>query len=120
MATDLSFKQVCEFIKKDSTDLLDAANMLLGIALVCSPIVFGPAALPALALLTAKNELTKLGRTILERITSKREDDFLAHQERMRMACGIVCFMAFFQALDRKLPESVWKSVDCRRARRST
>ena len=47
MSLDLTFKQLCEFIKKDDPMLIDAMDKLLGLALVCSPLVVGPAAVVA-------------------------------------------------------------------------
>ena len=61
-----TFKQVCDLIKKDGKQdpkLIDAVDKLLGLALVCSPVVLGPTAVVALLpLITTKNEIVKLGK----------------------------------------------------------
>ena len=47
MSIDLTFKQVCEFLKKDDPTLTDSVDRVLAFAIVCSPIVLGPGALPS-------------------------------------------------------------------------
>ena len=52
MQIDLTFEQVCEFVKEDEPNkpkLIEAVDKLLGMTLICSPIVLGPNALPALS-----------------------------------------------------------------------
>ncbi len=111
MPLELTFRDVCTFIKKDQPDLTGATDNLLGIALICSPLVLGPTALPALGFISAKNELTKIGKTVLGAITGKQDDDFLAHQARLEAAYGLICFTAFFEALDRQLPVSAREAI---------
>jgi hypothetical protein len=72
MALDYTFQQVKEFVKKDQPQLIEAVDKLLGLALICSPIVLGPAAAPLLALISVKNELTKLGTGLFEALTKKK------------------------------------------------
>lgn len=109
MTLDLTFKQVCDLIKKDGkqdSKLIDAVEKLLGLALVCSPVVLGPAAVTALLpLLTTKNEIVKLGKEAFETLTRKKDDDYLGRQERMQMAYGLLVFTAFFDALDSQIPK---------------
>lgn len=107
MAIELTFKQVAAYIKKDQPHLIDAADKLLGVTLICSPILIGPAALPILGLLTAKNELVRLGKSVFEAVVGRKDDDFLAHHDRMQKAYGLICFTSFFEALDRTLPENL-------------
>jgi len=64
MTLELTFKNVCETIKKQSKDdpkLIQGVDNLLGVALICSPVVLGPAAVALLPLLAVKNELIKIG-----------------------------------------------------------
>ena len=105
MSLDLTFKQVCEFIKEDQPELIESVDKLLGITIILSPIVLGPAAAGILPLLTAKNELTKIGKGIFEKFTKKRAEDYLARQSRMQVAYGLITYTAFFAALDRLLPK---------------
>ena len=115
MPKDLTFKEVCQFIKKDDSTLIEATDKLLGAGLICLPIVFGPEALPALGLLRAKNELTSLGKTLLSKLTSKKESDYLARMRRMEVAYGLICYTAFFEAVDRLLPDDLRKQIALRR-----
>jgi len=112
MPKDLTFREVCDFIKRDDKTLIEATDKLLGAAIICLPIAFGPAALPALGLLGVKNELTSLGKTLLSKITSKKESDYLARMRRMEVAYGLICYTAFFEALDRLLPDDLRKEID--------
>ena len=66
MALDLSFKQVCDFIKKDDPKLIDAVDKLLGFTLICSPLLIGSAAAALLPTLAVKNELVKLGKWVFD------------------------------------------------------
>ena len=111
MPKDITFKEVCNFIKNDDGELIDATGNLLGAAILCSPIVFGTAALPALGLLGAKNELIALGKSLLSKITSKEETDYLSRMRRMEIAYGLICYTAFFDALDRTLPDDLRKEI---------
>jgi|ERR1039458_7702985 hypothetical protein len=107
MSLDLRFEDVCAVIKKDDSNLIDAVDNLLGLALVCSPALFGPAGLAFLPLLSAKNELIKLGKGVFKAFTGRHDDDFVACQQRMQIAYGLICYTAFFEALDRQLPDAL-------------
>ena len=111
MPKDITFKEVCNFIKNDDGELITATGNLLSAAILCSPIVFGPAALPALGLLGAKNELTALGKSLLSKLTSKEEADYLSRMRRMEIAYGLICYTSFFDALDRTLPDDLRKEI---------
>src|SRR5271157_2480956 len=107
MPLDLSFKQVCDFIKKDQKDnqpLIDAVDKLLGLTLVCSPVLIGPAAAALLPAIAVKNEIVKLGKSVFETFSNKKDDDYIAKQQRMEIAYGLICFTAFFEALDQQIP----------------
>jgi len=110
MTLDLSFKQVCDIIKKDQKDnhnLIEAIDKLLGFTLICSTAIIGPAAMVLLPIITAKNELKNLGKSILDAISSKKDEDYMARQQRMQVAYGLVCFTAFFEALGQQIPEGI-------------
>jgi len=64
-------------------------------------------AAPLLALLAAKNELTKLGKGLFETLTRGDDTDFLAHQRRLETSYALICFTSFFEALDHKLPDQL-------------
>ncbi len=107
MTTDLSFKQVCDLIKKDDPDLIDLVDKILGLAIICAPLALGPDAFPLLGLLAAKNELTKIGTSVFKKFVGKKDTDFLSHQQRMATAYGLICFTSFFEALDREIPSAL-------------
>lgn len=107
MTTDLSFKEVCKFIKEDSDDpqLIDAVDKMLGLVLIFSSIAVGPAIAPAWGLLGVKNELVKTGKSIFNKLTQKKDEGFLDKQRRMEMAYCLICYTAFFEAVDKLFPE---------------
>lgn len=67
MSIELTFKSVCASIKKQGKDdpkLIEAVDNLLGLALICSPAILGPAAAALLPTLAVKNELGKATGTV--------------------------------------------------------
>lgn len=111
MRLEFTFKEVCEFIKEDDPKLIDAVDKLLGMAILFSPIVSGPAGAVLLPLLGVKNELIKLGKTVFEAFATKKDEDYLSRQTRMEMAYGLISYTAFFEALDRQLPKDLRKKI---------
>lgn len=110
MALDITLKQVCDFIKRDGkpeSKLIEKTDHLLGLALVCAPLVVSPALVAALPALAVKNELIKLGKYVIEKLTRKNDADHVARQRRMEAAYGLICFTAFFEALDKHIPKAV-------------
>jgi len=108
MVRDLSFKDVCEFIKADDRSFIDAADKLLGLGLILSPLALGlppEATASVLGLIEVKNELIKLGKDLFEKVTRRKDEDTLAKQERMIVAYGLICYTAFFEAVDQVMPE---------------
>lgn len=111
---DLTFKHVCELIKKDGEQepqLLEAVDVLLGLALVCSPLVAGPGLVAVLPTLGVKNELIKIGKSVFGRLVKKKDDDYLGRAERMETAYGLIVFTAFFDALDSQLPKTLREKI---------
>jgi len=110
MSIDLTFKSVCDTIKKQGKEdakLLEAVDSLLGLALICSPVVLGPAAVALLPTLAVKNEMVKIGKTVFEKITKRKDEDYLLRNETMRTAYGLLVFTSFFDALDARIPEAL-------------
>lgn len=105
---DLTFAEVCKFIKEDDPGLIDAVDSFLTIGLLLSPFAFGipmTAVEPALGLLTLKNELIKQGKKLFEKVTAKDDSEPEAKQQRMFAAYGLVCYTSYFDTLDRQIPE---------------
>src|ERR1700755_877142 len=114
MPADLTFKKVCEFIQKDDSKLIESADALLGFIMLLSPaLVSVPGTtLPlTISLLGAKNEIVKLGQFICRKLTTKKDSNSLAKQERMEAVYGLICYTAFFEAIDESLPD-ISKSLD--------
>ncbi len=114
MNLDLTFKEVCSFIKKDGEKdpkLIEAVDNLLGFAMICSPIFFGPSTCAFLPSLGVKNELIKIGKGIFEKLTKDKDDDYVSRQKRMQIAYGLLCFTSFFDALDNKIPKKLRKKI---------
>lgn len=107
MSIDLNFKDVCKLIKKDEPKLIEAVDKLLTMALICSPTVIGPAAAVLLPFLSVKNELVKLGKDVFDSFSKKKDEDYVAKQQRMQVAYSLLVFTAFFEALDRRLPKEL-------------
>jgi hypothetical protein len=114
MSLDLTFKSVCDTIKKhgkEDAKLLEAVDSLLGLALICSPAVVGPAAAALLPTLAVKNELMKIGKSVFEKLTKNKDEDYLLRYETMRTAYGLLVFTSFFDALDARIPDALRKEI---------
>ena len=111
MLNELNFKEVCKFLKKDDSSLIEAVDKLSGAAMLLSALALGPQAPLALGLLGAKNELTKIGKHLVEKVTSKTESDYLARMQRMQIAYGLICITAFFEALDQLMPNELRSKI---------
>ena len=114
MNLSLTFKDVCAVIKaqgKEDPKLIAAVDLLLGLALICSPIVLGPAAIALLPTLTTKNEIIKIGKAVFEKLTGSADDDYLKRQETMQAAYGLLVFTAFFDAIDSQISKALRKEI---------
>ncbi|OYT92151.1 MAG: hypothetical protein CFE43_09580 [Burkholderiales bacterium PBB3] len=114
MTLNLTFKDVCITIKKQGKDdpkLIEAVDQLLGLALICSPMVLGPAAVALLPTLAVKNEVIKIGKSVFEKLGKRKDDDYLERQATMQMAYGLLVFTSFFDALDTKLPKTLRDAI---------
>lgn len=114
MSLELTFKSVCATVKKqgqNDPELIQCVDNLLGLTLICSPLVAGPAAIPFLPLLGVKNEVVKIGKYAFEKLSKKKDEDYLQHYETMRTAYGLLVFTSFFDALDFRLPEGLRKEI---------
>lgn len=115
MELDINFKSVCESLRRDGAQdskLIEAVDVLFGLTIVCAPIALGPAGVGLLSILAAKNELTKIGRLVFRAATKKQGDDYFARLERMRTAHGLLVYTAFFESLDKSIPDKLRKRVD--------
>lgn len=110
MPLDLTFAQVSEFVRGEARrepKVIEALDGLLGLLIICSPLVAAPAVAAILPTLAVKNELIKQGKLVFERIGKKKDGDHAARLSRMQAAYGLICYTAFFEALEAALPESI-------------
>lgn len=112
MPTDITFSEVCKYIKNDDDSLIEATGDIVGAAIICSPLVLGPAALPLFGLLGVKNQMVTLGKKLFQKLTSKHGKDYLARMERMERAYGLICYTAFFDTLDKLLPDDLRNRIN--------
>jgi hypothetical protein len=108
---DLSFRNVCEFVKKDHKDLIPDVDVLLSVVLISTVIFTGNPllALPETLKLLAdafgvKSELSKIAERIFEKITEKKDNDPLARMQRMEIAYCLIYNIP--QKLDRQIREN--------------
>lgn len=113
-----SFKDVCNYVKKSyakDSKVISAIDNIAGVAiigLITGVAITQQSALP-FGLLSVKNEITKLSKFIYNKLTKSRKDeDFLCHQERMRITYSLICYTSFFEAVDRLLPDSLRNAVE--------
>ena len=114
MSIELTFKGICATIKKNGKNdpkLIEAVDNILGLALICSPVVLGPSAAALLPTLAVKNELIKIGKSIFDKLTKRKDEDYVLRYETMHSAYGLLVFTSFFDALDSCLPEAVRKEI---------
>lgn len=114
MIRDYRFKDIEEYLKKDTEvgkEVLDAFESLSDAAIIFSPVVFGPQFLPVLELLDVKDRLFNLGHKVYDFITQKVEMDYIDRTEQIRAAYALICYTAYFDALQDALPKTVNKKL---------
>jgi energy-coupling factor transporter ATP-binding protein EcfA2 len=106
-SSKVSFDEIKKLATKDRWDreAIDALDRFLGVAILLTPVVAGPAGLFALELLQPKDELIKLARVAAQRFVKGKPTDFLARHERLTAAYTLLTYSAFFEALELKLPD---------------
>lgn len=123
MAIDLTFDGVCKSIQDEYPDIVDDINIIsdialtLGVVAAAAPItavaVTGATAVtPTMIALTAvgtlanlfavKDKIPQTVERIIDKITSKKDDDPLQQITRMERAYYLICYTAFFEALGRE------------------
>src|SRR5437899_1419812 len=88
IASQITFKEVRALAANEgwSKRLLDRLDRFLGAAILLTPAVLGPAGIISLTFLDPKDELIKIGRSLIERFSSPRTEDFVARRRRMTAA----------------------------------
>lgn len=111
MPQNITFKDVCNYLKKDNLEIADKLDKFIGVALMMSPFTIGSAALSLLPLLSVKNELIKLSKAIYDSLSKKKEDNYLERQKKMQMAFALICFTSFYEALDDTMTENIRRGM---------
>lgn len=110
----LTFQSLCK--KLEDKPVFDShvenLNTLIG-AVSC--LTGEPAAGGIVAFIKAlaeKEKLTDLGKMVISSILDQKPKDYSGRVEQMEEAYGIIYFTAFFDELDRQLPDNIRKSID--------
>ncbi len=114
MIRDYSFKDIEKYLKKDSKigkDVLTAFDSITDAAILFSPIVFGSQFLPLLELLEMKNKLFELGHKVYDAIAQRIETDYIDRTEQVKASYALICYTAYFDALENNLPKSIVKKL---------
>ncbi|MEL6441388.1 MAG: hypothetical protein AAFQ80_19310 [Cyanobacteria bacterium J06621_8] len=108
MTIDLNFNEVRKFVTNNHSELIDDIDSLVCLVTLISPFVvqtFTTVTLGKLAdLLTVRDGISRVTKRIFNKITEKFEGDSLEKLRRMEIAYCLICYTAFFEALDRELP----------------
>jgi NACHT conflict system protein len=88
----------------DSPKLVDLVDRVFSAALILSPVVLGPAAVPLLALFDMKSDLIRHAGDLVRKITGRR-DDFLDRGRSLAAAHFFITYTAFFTAMESALGE---------------
>ncbi len=111
MKTDLSFNDVRKLVANDSPELLDEIDKLASVIILLSafaplPVGGAMAAISLVAdLLAVKLEVLQVGKRVFRRFTGKDDESTLSRLRRMEAAYCLICYTAFFDALEELLPE---------------
>ena len=107
IASKITFKEVRALAANEGWGkrLLDQLDRFLGAAILLTPAVLGPPGIIALSFLEPKDELIKIGRTLVGRFSKPRTEDFVARRRRMTAAYCLMTYTAFFAALDAAFPD---------------
>ena len=114
MIKDYSFKEIKKYLKKDSavgTDILNAFDSLTDAAIIFAPIAFGVQFLPLLELLEVKGKLFELGHKVYNSIANRIEANYIDRIEQIKAAYALICYTAYFDALQDILPSKVRKKL---------
>jgi hypothetical protein len=107
--TGISLRDVRELLeqeRKADTKVIDAASMLLDVLLLISAGATGPdVADKLIGLFEAKNALVELGRKAIEKFAKPPREDYQSQARRLVMANCLLTYVAYFEALQRGLPE---------------
>lgn len=114
MIKEYRFKDIEKYLKKDTEigkDVLEAFESLTDVAIIFSPIIFGPQLLPILNLLDVKDRLFELGHKVYDFISQKVELDYIDRMEQIRAAYALICYTAYFDVFQDAIPKAIRKKL---------
>ena len=109
----LTFHSLCTQLKdhhgfndgaEDLNTLINAVSSLLGDTSTGGFVSF-------IKTLAEKDKLISLCGIVLQKILDQTPEDYSGRVDQMREAYGILCFTAFFDELDKQLPNRIRKSI---------
>lgn len=113
MKRDFSFSEVKKYLenKSASESILDGFSTFSDVAIIFTPIVFGPQFLPLLEMLDIKDRLIEAGKKLLSFIKSQTAPDYKEKMQQIDSAYVTLSLIAFVEALRDKLPSVEIKEV---------
>ena len=113
MKRDFSFSEVKKYLENKSAaeSILDGFSTFSDVAIIFTPIVFGPQFLPLLEVLDAKDRLVEAGKKLLSFIESQTAPDYKEKMQQIDSAYVTLSLTAFVEALRENLPSAEIKEV---------
>ena len=113
MKRDFSFAEVKKYLENKSAaeSILDGFSTFSDVAIIFTPIVFGPQFLPLLEVLDAKDRLVEAGKKLLSFIESQTAPDYKEKMQQIDSAYVTLSLTAFVESLREKLPSTEIKEV---------
>jgi len=106
--TGISLRDVRKLLEEKPIDdaPLDAVSKLLDAAILLSPLIAGPVVgASLLVLVEPKNALVELGRDAIRKFAKPDSGDYMAQATRFAAANCLLTYTAYFDALNRRLPD---------------
>lgn len=114
MKVDLTFKNIIDFMKKDDPSQLQDVDLFFSMVCIFTTSMAAPLSAGLVGginlladLLGVKDGISQLSKRILEMVSRKRDEDSLSRMLRMEVVYNLMCYTAFFEAVQRSFPEIV-------------
>ena len=104
----LTFKDVCDIVRKEDDSVIDDISILLGYNLLVTPLAFIDdisILISAFGLLGAKNEIITIVKRMIKKAKMLDEIDYAKRYKKMESVYVLICYTAFFDALEKQLSE---------------
>jgi hypothetical protein len=110
MISDFRYETVRKYLeKKNDTKILEVFDTFADVAIIFMPFVTGSQFLRFWDLLKVKDKLVGIGKEILNFILKQNEPTYIERVEQIKIALGMICFTAYYEALYETLPEKIIK-----------